>query len=129
MSRFAVAALALFTLVAPPVHAQGYPDHGVRILVPVPARAVPADALTRIAAEQLSAALGQPFVVENKPGAGGNIGMEQGARAAARRLHADARAGRQPHGVAVHLREAAVRPVQGLSRRSPCSRRCPTYSW
>jgi tripartite-type tricarboxylate transporter receptor subunit TctC len=82
MSRLAVAALlALLALVAPPVHAQAYPDHGVRILVPFPPGG-PADALTRIAAEQLSAALGQPFVVENKPGAGGNIGMEQGARAA-----------------------------------------------
>jgi len=81
MSRLAVVALALLALVASPAHAQAYPDHGVRILVPFPPGG-PADALTRIAAEQLSAALGQPFVVENKPGAGGNIGMEQGARAA-----------------------------------------------
>jgi len=81
MSRLAVVAFALFALVVPPAHAQAYPDHGVRILVPFPPGG-PADALTRIAAEQLSAALGQPFLVENKPGAGGNIGMEQGARAA-----------------------------------------------
>ena len=81
MSRLAGAVLALLPLVVPPAHAQAYPDHGVRILVPFPPGG-PADALTRIAAEQLSAALGQPFVVENKPGAGGNIGMEQGARAA-----------------------------------------------
>jgi len=81
MSRLAVVALALCALVVPPAHAQAYPDHGVRILVPFPPGG-PADALTRIAAEQLSTALGQPFVVENRPGAGGNIGMEQGARAA-----------------------------------------------
>ena len=81
MSRLAVVAFAHFALVVPLAHAQAYPDHGVRILVPFPPGG-PADALTRIAAEQLTAALGQPFVVENKPGAGGNIGMEQGARAA-----------------------------------------------
>jgi len=81
MSRLAVVAFALCALVVPPAHAQAYPDHGVRILVPFPPGG-PADALTRIAAEQLSTALGQPFVVENRPGAGGNIGMEQGARAA-----------------------------------------------
>jgi len=43
----------------------------------------PADALARIVGDKLGQALGQPFVIENKPGAGGNIGMEQGAKAAA----------------------------------------------
>ena len=42
----------------------------------------PADALARIAGDKLGAALGQPFVIENRAGAGGNIGMEQGAKAA-----------------------------------------------
>src|SRR6185312_605158 len=38
--------------------------------------------LARLAGDKLAQALGQPFVVENRPGAGGNIGMEQGAKAA-----------------------------------------------
>ncbi len=42
----------------------------------------PADALARIAGDKLGGALGQPFVIENRAGAGGNIGMEQGAKAA-----------------------------------------------
>jgi tripartite-type tricarboxylate transporter receptor subunit TctC len=58
-----------------------YPDHAVRIIVPFPPGG-PADALARIVGEGLSATFGKPFVVENKAGAGGNIGMEQGARAA-----------------------------------------------
>ena len=62
--------------------AQGsYPERAVRIIVPFPAGG-PADVLARIVGDGLSQSLGKPFVVENKAGAGGNIGMEQGARAA-----------------------------------------------
>jgi tripartite-type tricarboxylate transporter receptor subunit TctC len=57
-----------------------YPNKPVRILVPFPPGG-PADALARIFGDNLSQSLGQPFVIENKPGAGGNIGMEQGAKA------------------------------------------------
>jgi tripartite-type tricarboxylate transporter receptor subunit TctC len=58
-----------------------YPAHAARIIVPFPPGG-PADALARITADRLGQALAQPFVVENHPGAGGNIGMEQGAKAA-----------------------------------------------
>src|SRR5881394_261857 len=57
-----------------------YPNKPVRILVPFPPGG-PADALARIIGDKLSQSLEQPFVIENKPGAGGNIGMEQGAKA------------------------------------------------
>ncbi|HYT97385.1 MAG TPA: tripartite tricarboxylate transporter substrate-binding protein, partial [Casimicrobiaceae bacterium] len=57
-----------------------YPNKAVRILVPFPPGG-PADALARIVGDRLSQSLGQPFVIENRPGAGGNIGMEQGAKA------------------------------------------------
>jgi tripartite-type tricarboxylate transporter receptor subunit TctC len=80
---FAALAFTALALAAPLARAQpAYPDHAVRIIVPFPPGG-PADALARIAAEQLATALGQAFVVESKPGAGGNIGMEQGARAPA----------------------------------------------
>src|SRR4030095_15166302 len=81
----AVAAMAVAaTLSTPgPLHAQAaYPDHPIRLIVPFPPGG-PADALARIAGDEISRALGQPVVVENKAGAGGNIGMEQGAKAPA----------------------------------------------
>ena len=79
----AVAMLALFACagIAQGQAQPAYPAHAVRIIVPFPPGG-PADALARLAGEKLARVLGQPFVVENKPGAGGNIGMEQGAKAA-----------------------------------------------
>jgi tripartite-type tricarboxylate transporter receptor subunit TctC len=82
MTRFLPILTALVASTALPVAAQGtYPDHAIRLIVPFPPGG-PADALARLTGEELTRALGQPVVVENKPGAGGNIGMEQGARAA-----------------------------------------------
>jgi tripartite-type tricarboxylate transporter receptor subunit TctC len=55
--------------------AQGtWPDRPVRIIVPYPAGGS-TDLLVRILAEPLKDILGQPFVVENRPGAGGNLGI------------------------------------------------------
>jgi len=84
MKRFLSLLLSSLLLVvaAASALAQGnYPDRPVRIIVPFPAGG-PADALARIVGERLAQSLGKPFVIENKAGAGGNIGMEQGARAA-----------------------------------------------
>ncbi len=59
----------------------GYPDKPVTIIVPFGAGGT-TDLLGRILAERLSARMGQRFVVENKAGAGGNIGANQVAKAA-----------------------------------------------
>ena len=61
--------------------ATNWPERAVRIVMPFPAGGA-SDVLTRILAEHLQTRLGQNFVVENRTGAGGNIGMEAGARAA-----------------------------------------------
>ncbi|MHC2462479.1 Bug family tripartite tricarboxylate transporter substrate binding protein [Bradyrhizobium embrapense] len=63
-------------------YVQGYPARPVRLLVPY-APAGPADILARLAAQKLSEQLGSQFYVDNVGGAGGNIGMGQGARAVA----------------------------------------------
>jgi len=60
--------------------AQAYPARPVRLIVSVAAGGG-ADIVARIIAQWLSERLGQPFVVENRPGAGGNIGTEAVVRA------------------------------------------------
>lgn len=76
------ALLATFTLLAANASAQQYPSRPVRVIVPFPP-AGPTDFVARIVAQKLSEAWGQQFVVDNRGGAGGNIGMGIAANAAA----------------------------------------------
>lgn len=69
-------------LVAPVVHAQSWPQRPVKVIVPFTAGGN-TDTQARIISERLSAAFGQQFVVENRPGAGGAIAAEFVARAPA----------------------------------------------
>ena len=79
--RRAITVLAFACALPIAVQAQdAYPAKPVRIIVPYAAGGV-ADALPRIVGEKLAAKWKQPVVVDNKPGASGNIGMEEGARA------------------------------------------------
>ncbi|PVY80552.1 tripartite-type tricarboxylate transporter receptor subunit TctC [Cupriavidus alkaliphilus] len=61
--------------------AQSWPARPLRMVVPFPPGSSP-DLIARILTEKLATALGQPVVVENRPGAGGNIGTGMVARAA-----------------------------------------------
>jgi tripartite-type tricarboxylate transporter receptor subunit TctC len=67
---------------AGPASAASYPDKPVRIVVPYSAGGI-TDILGRALAQKLSEALGQPFIVENKPAGGGLVGVEYVARSAA----------------------------------------------
>jgi len=75
------AGAAALPVVARFAHAQTYPSRPVRLIVGYPAGG-PADIGSRLIAQALSDRLGQPFVVENRPGAGGNIGTEVVVKAA-----------------------------------------------
>ncbi len=59
-----------------------YPDRPVKIVVAFAAGG-PNDVMARLLAERLTEQFGQPFIVDNKPGAGGTVGTEQVARAPA----------------------------------------------
>ena len=62
--------------------AQSYPSRPVRIIVGFPAGGT-SDVLARLMGQWLSERLGRPFIVENRPGAGGNVGTEAVVRATA----------------------------------------------
>src|SRR6266545_1141468 len=76
--RFFLALLAL--LAALPAAAQGWPEKPVKFIVPFGAGSTP-DVVMRLIADHLQQKLGQSFVVENKPGASGNIGTDAVAKA------------------------------------------------
>jgi tripartite-type tricarboxylate transporter receptor subunit TctC len=77
--------LALFIitlLCACAAHAQQFPSRPVRLIVPFPAGSTP-DIVGRALGQKLTAAWGQPVIVDNKPGAGANIGTAEAAKAPA----------------------------------------------
>jgi len=76
-----VAALVVW-LVASSALAQGYPNRAVRVVVPWPPGQA-TDIAARVVAQKLQESLNQPFVIENKPGAGGAIGSEIVAKSTA----------------------------------------------
>jgi tripartite-type tricarboxylate transporter receptor subunit TctC len=73
--------LLLLIAVANPVWGQTYPSKPVRVIVTFPPGSTP-DIVGRALAGRLQEALGQPFVVENRSGAGGNMGADAVAKAA-----------------------------------------------
>jgi tripartite-type tricarboxylate transporter receptor subunit TctC len=82
MTRLARRALlAAPALLAGPAAAQGFPTRPVTWVVPFAAGGI-TDTASRTLAQRMGQALGQPVVVENRPGAGGTIGAEAVARAA-----------------------------------------------
>ena len=80
MIRLLRGVLLMLVLAAPAYAQTSYPQKPVRVIVPFPAGGAN-DALCRIVADKLSTEWKQPVIVDNKPGAGGNIGAEVAYRA------------------------------------------------
>lgn len=78
IQRLAPVALAFLASVA---HAQAYPNRPITLIVPFTPGAS-ADGIARIIGKELSSSLGQPVVVDNKPGSGGALGLMAAAKAA-----------------------------------------------
>lgn len=82
MNRRDAVALVTLALGAPALRAQEFPTRALRIIVPFPPGGT-TDAVSRLVAQQMTQSMGQPVVVDNKPGAGTLIGVEAGAKAPA----------------------------------------------
>src|SRR5262249_32954301 len=79
--RFVIAGAALLFAV-PCIAQSAYPSKSVRMVVPFAAGG-PTDVIARVVAQKLTESLGHQFYVENQPGAGGNTGTAQVAKAPA----------------------------------------------
>src|SRR3954452_3376860 len=81
MNRIAAFLFALLVLACPPLAAADYPAHPLSLVVGFTPGG-PSDVLARVLGKKLEQLLGQPVVIDNRPGAGGNIAAQVVARAA-----------------------------------------------
>src|SRR5690242_3215001 len=80
--RFAAILLAVSIFTVAYARAEDYPNHPITLIVPFPPGGG-VDTIARLMGNKLSAALGQPIIIENKPGAGAVIGTRAAAKAPA----------------------------------------------
>ena len=81
-AKLRITGAALLAALATSAFAQGYPTKPAKVIVPYPPGG-PTDIVARVVSQKLSEQMGQQFIVENRPGAGGNIGAEAVAKSPA----------------------------------------------
>ena len=122
------AGIALLLGIAPAVRAADYPTRPVTMVLAFPPGGA-SDVLARILARKLEQVLGQPVIIDNRPGAGGNIAAEVVAHAPPdghTLLHGQQQHPRHQRGA---LPEDQLRSGARISRRSGWSARRPTSWW
>ena len=82
ISKYLISTLAIIGFAVPVVAQANYPDRPVKLIVPFGPGGF-TDVVARILGQKLSVAMGQQFVIENKPGAGSTIGTDFVAKAPA----------------------------------------------
>jgi tripartite-type tricarboxylate transporter receptor subunit TctC len=78
-TSFAAALMGIATLIGAPLATAEYPDKPIKLIVPFPPGGG-TDIIARIVGDKLSSSLGWKVIVENKPGAGGTLGMDAAAK-------------------------------------------------
>lgn len=106
------ASIAAGALPAASLASSNWPSKPLRLIVPYPAGGIN-DVVARMFADQMGQALGQTFVVENKPGAGGTIGMAELAKA--NDQHTFAFAAISPLTLNPYLMKVAYHPLQDIT--------------
>ena len=81
LNRTVIRAALLAVVMIVPAVAQSYPEKPLRLIVPFPGAGGGADFVGRVVGQKLAERLGQPVVIENRPGAAGNIGIDMAAKA------------------------------------------------
>lgn len=76
-----LAAILIAAFAGTPLHAQPWPNKPLRLIIPFPGAGGGADFVGRVAGQKLAEGLGQPVVIENRPGAAASIGTEIVAKA------------------------------------------------
>ena len=110
--RLAVTAVAA-VLATVAARAQDYPARPIQVIVPF-AGGSASDVVTRIMLDRMARTLGQPFIVDNRPGAGGNTGTQAAAPDRAGRLHAGDEYGRPARREPDAVQVARLRPREGF---------------
>ena len=110
LRRRLLCAFGITAAIAPGAFAQAWPTKPIRIVVPIPPGQA-TDILARVMADQLTRALGQQVVAENRPGAGGSIGADVVAKA---KGGADLNYGSSGNGSASHLAVEMMKSAAGI---------------